>query len=47
MKDIGEAKKIIGWEITQNLKVDTLKIDQKRYIWDFLKSKKIVPQLFF
>ena len=39
MKDLGEAKKIIGWEITRDLKADTLKIDQKEYIQDFLKSR--------
>ena len=40
MKDLGEAKKIIRWEITQDLKASTLKIDQKRYIKDLLESKK-------
>ena len=39
MKDLGEAKKIIGWDITRDLKADTLKIDQKRYIQDLLESK--------
>ena len=39
MKDLGEAKKIIGWEITRDLKVGTLKIDQKQYIRNLLESK--------
>ena len=37
MKDLGETKKIIEWEIIQEKCI--LKIDQKRYIWDFLESK--------
>lgn len=39
MRDLGEAKTIIGWEITQDLQAGILKIDQKGYIQDFLKSK--------
>ena len=39
MKDLGEAKTIIGWEITQDFQVETIKIDQKRYIQDFLESE--------
>ena len=39
MKDLGEAKKIIRWEITQDLKAGTLKIDQKRYIRDLQESE--------
>ena len=39
MKDLVEAKKIIGWEITRDLKVAILKIDQKKYIRDLLESK--------
>ena len=35
MKDVGEAKKIIGWEITREKGI--LKIDQKRYIRDLLE----------
>ena len=41
MKDLGEAKKIIRWEITQDLKSGTLKIYQKRYLKDLLESKKM------
>ena len=41
MKDLGKAKKIIKWEITQDLVADTLKIDQKRYIQDLLKLENI------
>lgn len=32
IKDLGEAKTIIKWEITQDFLVKILKIDQKRYI---------------
>ena len=39
MKDLSEVRKIIGWEITQDLKTGTLKIDQKRYIQDLLESE--------
>ena len=39
MKDLGEVKTIIGWEITQDLATVTLKIDQKGYIQDLLESK--------
>ena len=34
MKDLGEAKTIIGWEITRELQVGAIKIDQKGYIQD-------------
>ena len=37
MKDLGEAKKIIGWEITREKNI--LKIDQKEYIRDLLESE--------
>lgn len=39
MKDLGEAKTIIGWKITQDLTAGTLKIDQKEYIRDLLESE--------
>ena len=39
MKDLGEVKTIIGWEITQNLAAGTLRIDQKGYIRDLLESE--------
>ena len=41
MKDLGEVKTIIGWEITQDLTANTLKIDQKGYIQDLLKAKEM------
>lgn len=41
IKDLGEVKTIIGWEITQDLAADILKINQKRYIQDFLKSERM------
>ena len=37
MKDLGKAKKIIGWEITREKGI--LKIDQKGYIRDLLESE--------
>ena len=40
MKDLEEAKKIIGWEITREKGI--LKIDQKRYIRDLLESEGII-----
>lgn len=39
MKDLGEAKTIIGWKITRNLAAETLKIDQNGYIRDLLESE--------
>ena len=39
MKDLGEAKAIIGWEITRDIQAWTLKINEKGYIRDFLESK--------
>lgn len=39
MRDLGEAKTIIGWEITRDLQAGTLKIDQKAYIRDLLESE--------
>lgn len=42
MKDLREIKMIIRQEITQDLIIDTLKIDQKKYIQDFLETKKMI-----
>lgn len=41
MKDLREAKTIIEQEITKDLYIKTLKIDQKVYIRDLLESKKM------
>ena len=41
MKDLGEVKTIIGWEITRDLKAGTLRIDQKRYIRDLLEFERM------
>lgn len=41
MKDLGKAKKIIGWEITQNLVTGTLNINQKGYIQNLLEFKEM------
>lgn len=40
-KDLRKAKKIIRQEIIQDIIVEILKINQKKYIQDFLESKKI------
>ena len=40
MKDLGEAKTIIRWEITW--RESTFKIDQKEYIQDLLEPKKMI-----
>ena len=42
MKDLEEAKVIIGWEITRDVQARTLKINQKAYIQDLLESEKII-----
>lgn len=39
IKDLGEARMIIGWEITRDLEAGTLKIDQKGYIRDLLEAE--------
>lgn len=41
MKDLGKAKTIIGWEITQDIQAGTLKINQKGYIQDLIESEEI------
>lgn len=41
MKNLGKAKTIIKQEIIRDMKVKTLKIDQKRYIQDLLEAEKI------
>ena len=39
MKDLNEAKTIVGLEITRNFSAGTLKINQKRYVQDLLEFK--------
>ena len=41
IKDLGEVKTIIKWEITQDLTAGILKIDQKGYIQDLLKAERM------
>lgn len=41
MKDLGKAKTIIRWEITRDIKVGMFKIDQKKYIQDFLEAERM------
>ena len=41
IKNLGEVKTIIGWEIIRDLIAGILKIDQKGYIQDLLKAKGI------
>lgn len=43
MKDLGEAKTIIGWEITRDHKAGTLKIHQNGYIRDLIDSEGMTP----
>lgn len=42
IKDLCKAKTIIKWEIIRDVKEKTLKIDQKRYIQDFLEAEKMI-----
>lgn len=39
IKDLGKVKTIIGWEIMQNLKAQTMKINQKGYICNVLEAE--------
>lgn len=41
IKDLGEAITIIEWEITQDIHIRSLKIDQKTNIQDFLESEEM------
>lgn len=41
IKNLGKVKKIIRWEIIQDLIVSTLKIDQKMYIQNRLEFEKM------
>lgn len=41
MKNFGKIQTIIGWEITQDVQEEILKIDQKGYIRHLLESKKM------
>lgn len=41
MKNLGKIKVIIKWESTKDLYVKILKIDQKIYIQDLLKTKNM------
>lgn len=41
MEYLGKAKIIIEWEITRDIQVETLKIEQKGYIQDLLKAEEM------
>ena len=41
MKDLNEAKTIVGLEITRDFSAGTLKINQKRYVQDLLEFKRM------
>lgn len=41
VKDLGETKRIIGWQMTQNIEKGTLKIDQSAYIRDLLEEENL------
>lgn len=41
VKDLGEVKTIIGWQVTRNWDVGTLKIDQSAFIRDLLEEENL------
>lgn len=41
VKDLGETKMIIGWQLTYDLETATLKIDQSAFIRDLLEKKDL------
>lgn len=41
VKDLGEVKTIIGWQITRNPSTQTLKIDQSSFICDLVIEKNL------
>ena len=42
VKDLGEVKTIIGWQVTRDLVAGTLKIDQSAFVRDLLEEEDIV-----
>ena len=42
MKDIGEVKTIIGWQITRDLAARTMKIDQSAFIRNFVIEEGLI-----
>lgn len=41
VKDLGEVKTIIGWQVTRNWDAATLKIDQSAFIRDLLEEENL------
>ena len=41
MKDLGEVKTIIGWQITRNLSTRTIRVSQSAYIRDLLEEENL------
>lgn len=41
VKDLGEVKTIIGWQVTRDLRAGMLKIDQSAFIRDLLESENM------
>lgn len=39
MKDLGEVKTIIGWQVTRDMVADTIKIDQSAFVRDLVIKK--------
>lgn len=42
VKDLGEVKTIIGWQITRNPSTQTLKIDQSSFICDLIIEENLI-----
>lgn len=42
MKDLGKVKTIIGWQITRDLVIGTIKIDQSAFIRDLIIEKAFI-----
>lgn len=42
MKDLGEVKTIIGWQVKRDLATKTLRISQSAYIKDLLEEEKLI-----
>lgn len=42
VKEMGEVKTIIGWQITRNLEAGTLKVDQSAFIRNLVKEENLI-----
>ena len=41
MKDLGEVKTIIGWQISRDLSTRTIRVSQSAYIRDLLEEENL------